>query len=47
LSKFLRDNNLNDTDLDFGANYYKNFLLNKSEANTKAAKADAKINKSK
>ncbi len=46
-SKFLRDHNLDDTDLDFGANYYKDFLLNKSEANTKAAKADAKINKSK
>ena len=47
LTKFLRQNNLDNTDLDFGANYYKDFLLNKSEANTKAAKADAKINKSK
>lgn len=47
LTKFLSQNNLDNTDLDFGANYYKNFLLNKSEANTKAAKADAKINKSK
>ncbi len=47
LTKFLIQNNLDNTDLDFGANYYKDFLLNKSEANTKAAKADAKINKSK